>query len=429
MNKEVEIRIPERQINKNEVPKYSKFVFMWWFDYLNGFQLISSNRNSLKKKISSALSVIGFLISILICVSSLGLSAARNFRNIVEIHFDKDTYFPAFFWLELHYMHIIYNGLIGIIFFVVNCENINSILDEINQIQLPENSRIRIFRKNNLIKNLQLTWWQSYGYYLTWIVILITITVEESFWIFTNFGMGKVGYYSHYHEFTKEILFSKNFLYWHTAHHLIYHTYLCWIITKKFLFINNFLIEIKKQYLKPEQKFLELVQQWYESLLRISQSIDKIFYVMIPHIYLVFSFSTVAHGLLALQNFQRDGPQRHLDLFFYHLFLIFIKFPNLLYSIKQTVNVEKEARRVKNNLIDYIIAYNSKLGSSLFQQYDNTKEIVSRKVHFTYFNLIKIDRQAIVKTILFIATTFCFLIRFTQDHLSDKVENKNVTIS
>jgi hypothetical protein len=65
MNKEVEIRIPERQINKNEVPKYSKFVFMWWFDFLNGFQLIFANRNSLKKKISYALSVIGFLISIL----------------------------------------------------------------------------------------------------------------------------------------------------------------------------------------------------------------------------------------------------------------------------------------------------------------------------------------------------------------------------
>jgi hypothetical protein len=89
--------------------------------------------------------------------------------------------------------------------------------------------------------------------------------------------------------------------------------------------------------------------------------------------------------------------------------------------------VEKEARKVKNNLIDYIIASNSKLGSSLFQQYDNTKEIISRKVHFTYFNLVKIDRQAIVKTTLFIATTFCFLIRFTQD--SDKVENKNITIS
>jgi len=50
MNTDVEIRIPERQINKNEVPKYPKFVFMWWFNYLNGFQLISANRNSLKKK-------------------------------------------------------------------------------------------------------------------------------------------------------------------------------------------------------------------------------------------------------------------------------------------------------------------------------------------------------------------------------------------
>jgi hypothetical protein len=426
MNKEVQISIPERQINQNEVPKYSKFVFMWWFDYLNGFQLISANRNSLKKKISYALSVIGFFISILISVSSLGLCLFRNIRNLVKINFDKDTYFTAFFWLDLHYMHVIYNGLIGIIFFIINCKNINSILDEINQIQLPAKSKIKIFRKNNLIKNLQFTWWQSYGYYLTWIAILISITVEENFWIFTNFVMGKVGYYPHYDGFTKEILFSKNFLFWHIAHHLTFHTYICWIITKKFLFINNFLIEIKNQKLKPEQRIFELVQQWYESLLHISQSIDKIFYVMIPHTYLVFSFSTVAHGLLALENFQRKGFQHHLDLIFYHLFLIFIQFPNLLYSIKQTVNVEKEARRVKNNLIDYIIASNSKLGSSLFQQYDNTKEIVSRKVHFTYFNLVKIDRQAMVKTTLFIATAFCVLIRFTQD--SDEVEHKNITI-
>jgi hypothetical protein len=244
--------------------------------------------------------------------------------------------------------------------------------------------------------------------------------------IFTNFYLDKVGFYSHNGKFAKEILFSKNLFFWHITHHLTFHTYLCWILTKKFLFINNFLIEIKNQKLKPEQKIFELVQQWYESLLRISQRIDRIFYVMIPHFYLVFSFSTVSHGLLALQNFQRDGPH-HLDLFFYHLFFVFYNLPNHLYSIKQTVNVEKEARKVKNNLIDYIIASNSKLGSALFQQYDNTKEIVSRKVHFTYFNLVKIDRQAIVKTILFIATAFCFLIRFTQD--SNKFENKNATLS
>ncbi len=71
-------------------------------------------------------------------------------------------------------------------------------------------------------------------------------------------------------------------------------------------------------------------------------------------------------------------------------------FPNLLYSIKQTVNVDKEARKVKNYLIDYIIASNCDSTLSLFQQYDNSKELVPRKVHFTYFNLVKIDRQAIV---------------------------------
>jgi hypothetical protein len=89
---------------------------------------------------------------------------------------------------------------------------------------------------------------------------------------------------------------------------------------KKNLFINNFLIEIRNRKFKPGQNIFDLVQHWYGSLLRINQGMDQIFSAIIPHIYLSFSFSTVAHGLSTLKNLQRKDLESHIILICYHLF-------------------------------------------------------------------------------------------------------------
>jgi hypothetical protein len=233
------------------------------------------------------------------------------------------------------------------------------------------------------------------------------------------------GVYPTYIELGEPIQLIVSFTDWYIAHQLYLHVFFCWIITKKFQIINNYLIVLRNHKIKPNKNIFNLLQNGFRSLLSIIHSIDQIFLIIIPNIYLVLAFATISHGLSALYNCERKDPGNHLGVVMHHIFFVTSHFPILLYCLKQSVDVNEEAKKAKIYLEDYIHSNHSKLSSFLAQQYENTKDLLSRKACFTFLNLVHIDRLVIIKTILFMTTTYLLLIRITYSF--DRLPHQNST--
>jgi hypothetical protein len=52
-----------------------------------------------------------------------------------------------------------------------------------------------------------------------------------------------------------------------------------------------------------------------------------------------------------------------------------------------------------------------KINSFLAQKYENTKDLLSLKAYFRYFNLVHIYRLVMAKIIVYMATAFLLLVR------------------
>jgi hypothetical protein len=275
------------------------------------------------------------------------------------------------------------------------------------------------------MKNLNFNLWQTHVCYFMVIALPASITAFEIYTMIKNSYKNDPGVYPTYIELGKPIQLIVYFSDWHIAHQLYLHVFFCWIITKKFQLINNYLIELRNNKIKPNKNIFNLLQSEFRSLLSITQSIDQIFLIIIPNIYLVLAFATISHGLSALYNCQRKDPGNHSGVVMHHIFFVISHFPILLYCLKQSVDIKEEAKKAKDYLEDYIHSNHSKMSLFLAQQYENTKDLLSRKACFTFFNSVHIDRLVIIKTILFMATTYLLLIRIT--HPFDRLEHRNGT--
>jgi hypothetical protein len=407
-----------------QLPNYSRFIFIWWFNYLNGFNW-SKNQVGRWSKILCYIPLIGFFISLSTCVAGFGFSLVRNYWNITKTHFHKETVFSPNFWYDLHYLHVIITGTIGLIILFLERDKIKCLLEDVDKIQCPVNHPLRRVEEHQLTKNLNFNLWQTHICYLIVIALPASITAFGIYKMTKNSYKSDPGVYPTYIELGEPIQLILFFSDWHIAHQLYLHVFFCWIITKKFQFINNYLIELQIHKIKPNKNIFNLLQRGFRELLSIIHSVDQIFLIIIPNIYFVLAFATISHGLSALYNCQRNDPGNHSGVVMNHVFFVISHFPILLYCLKQSVDVKEEAKKTKIYLEDYIHSNRSELSSFLAQQYENTKDLLSRKAFFTFLNSVHIDRLVIIKTILFMATTYLLLIRIT--HSFEKLPQRNDT--